>query len=212
MSRIRPVRENMENKAEKLVAELKKRGVLKTQEIIKMGISKEYLRILHNSGKIERIARGFYVLENYEISAMQSFAEVSKQNPAGVICLLSALRYHGFTTQNPFEVWIAIERRAWKPQANGTTQIRYMRFSDKAFTSGVQIKEVNNVKIKVYSPAKTVADCFKYRNKIGLDVALEALREGWKEKRFIMDELWKYAKICRVSNVMRPYLESMTTF
>jgi predicted transcriptional regulator of viral defense system len=201
----------MEYKAEKLVSELKKRGVLKTQEILKLGISKEYLRKLHKKGMINRIARGFYVLPSYEFSAMQSITEVSKQVSKGVICLLSALRFHGFTTQNPFEVWIAVERRAWKPQVNGTTQVRYMRFSGKAFTSGVQTKTVDNIKVKVYSPAKTIADCFKYRNKIGLDVALEALREGWKEKLFTMDELWKYAKICRVGNVMRPYLESMTS-
>jgi len=202
----------MENKAEKLVAELRKRGVLKTQEILKMGVSKEYLRILHNNGKIDRIARGYYVLPDYEFSAMQSIAEVSKQVSEGAICLLSALRLHGFTTQNPFEVWIAIERRAWKPKIDGTTQIRYMRFSGDAFSEGVQTKTIDNIKVKVYSPAKTIADCFKYRNKIGLDVALEALREGWREKLFTMDELWKFSKICRVSNVMRPYLESMTSF
>jgi predicted transcriptional regulator of viral defense system len=108
-------------------------------------------------------------------------------------------------------VWIAIDRRSRKPQINGTTKIRYVRFSQEAFTSGVQTKEVDHQTVKVYSPAKTVADCFKYRNKIGLDVALEALREGWKEKLFTMDELWKYAKICRVSNVMRPYLESIAS-
>lgn len=201
----------MKYKSEKLVAELKKRGVLKTQEILKLGISKEYLRKLHKKGKVNRIARGFYVLPNYEFSAMQSITEVSKQVSKGVICLLSALRVHGFTTQNPFEVWIAVERRAWKPQIDGTTQVRYIRFSGAAFTSGVQVKTVDNIKVKVYSPAKTIVDCFKYRNKIGLDVALEALRDGWKEKLFTMDELWKYAKICRVGNVMRPYLESMTS-
>ena len=201
----------MGNKAEKLVAELNKRGVLKTQEILKLGISKEYLRKLHEKGKVERIARGFYVLPSYEFSAMKSIVEVSKRIPEGVICLLSALSFHDFTTQNPFEVWIAIERRAWKPQIDGTTRIRYMRFSGDAFTSGIQSDIVDNVKVRVYSPAKTVADCFKYRNKIGLDVALEALREGWRDKLYTMDELWKFAKICRVSNVMRPYLVSMVS-
>lgn len=201
----------MENKADKLVNTLKEKGILKTQEILQLGISKEYLRKLKEKGVIEKIARGVYVLPDYEFSAMQSIVEVSKQVPKGVICLLSALRFHGFTTQNPFEVWIAIERRAWKPQVNGTTRIRYMRFSGKAFTAGVQIKMVDHIKISVYCPAKTVADCFKYRHKIGLDVALEALREGWREKRFTMDELWGYAKICRVSNVMRPYLESLVS-
>jgi predicted transcriptional regulator of viral defense system len=201
----------MITKAEKLVQELRKKGVFKTKEILDFGVSKEYLRELTDKGLVERISRGYYSLPDYEYSTMQSIAEVSKQAPKGVICLLSALRLHGFTTQNPFEVWIAVDRRAWKPQINGTTKIRYVRFSEKAFTSGIEIKTVDHFKIRVYSPAKTVADCFKYRNKIGMDVALEALREGWREKRFTMDELWKYAEICRVSNVMRPYLESITS-
>ncbi len=202
----------MQNKVQKLVSELRKKRILSTQEILQLGISKEYLRKLTNEGKIERVSRGFYSLPNSDFSAMQSLVEVSKQIPDGVICLLSALRYHGFTTQNPFEVWIAIKRRAWKPKTEVSTKIHYMRFSGKAFSQGIQVKKVDNVKIKVYSPAKTVADCFKYRNKIGLDVALEALKEGWSKKLFTMDELWKYAKICRVSNVMRPYLESLTSF
>ena len=201
----------METKAQKLVNELNQKGVLKTSEILEFGISKEYLRKLTASGLIERISRGFYTLPDYEYSTMQSIAEVSKQVPKGNICLLSALRLHGFTTQNPFEVWIAIERRSRKPQINGSTKIRYMHFSQQAFTSGIQVKLVDNAKVRVYCPAKTVADCFKYRNKIGLDVAMEALREGWKEKHFTIDELWKYAKICRVSNVIRPYLESLTS-
>jgi predicted transcriptional regulator of viral defense system len=201
----------MEYKIEKLLKKLQNKGVLKTQEILKLGISKENLRKLHENGKVERIARGFYVLPEYEFSEMQSIVEVSKQVPKGVICLLSALRVHDFTTQNPFQIWLALERRAWKPQIEGTTKVRYMRFSGEAFASGVQVKNIDNIEVKVYCPAKTVADCFKYRNKVGLDVALEALREGWKSKLFTMDELWKYAKICRVENVMRPYLESMVS-
>jgi predicted transcriptional regulator of viral defense system len=199
----------METKAQKLIKTLKQKGVLKTSEIIESGISKEYLRKLAGSGLIERMARGFYALPDQEFSSMQSIAEVSKQVPKGVICLLSALRFHAFTTQNPFEVWIAIDSRAWKPQINSTTKIRYMRFSKEAFTSGIQTKTVDGLKVRVYCSAKTVVDCFKYRNKIGLDVALEALREGWRDKLFTMDEIWEYAKICRVSNVMRPYMESL---
>lgn len=201
----------MATKAEKLVQELRKKGVLKTKEILKFGISKQYICELTARGVIERISRGYYSLPDYEYSVMQSIAEVSKQVPKGVICLLSALRFHGFTTQSPFDVWVAIDRRAWKPKINGTTKIRYMRFSQEAFTSGIQTKTVDNLKVRVYCPAKTVADCFKYRNKVGLDVALEALREGWREKKFTMNELWKYAKICRVSNVMKPYMESITS-
>lgn len=198
-------------KKDNLVYELSKKGVLKTQEILKLGMSKEYLRKLKEKGVVERIARGIYTLPDHEFSTTQSLTEVSSQIPKGVICLLSALRLHGFTTQNPFEVWIAIERTAWKPKINSTTQIKYLKFSGKAFTAGIQIKVVDSIKIKVYCPAKTVADCFKYRNKIGLDVALESLREGWRENLFTMDELWEYAKICRVNNVMRPYMESLVS-
>lgn len=198
-------------KVDNLVLELTKKGMLKTREILKLGISKEYLRKLKERGIVERIARGIYTLPDYEFSATQSIAEAARQIPKGVICLLSALRFHGFTTQNPFEVWVAVERTAWKPKISSPTQVRYLKFSGKAFTAGVQTKTVDNIKVKVYCPAKTVADCFKYRNKIGLDVALEALREGWQEKRFTMDELWEYAKICRVSNIMRPYLESLVS-
>ncbi|ARN57471.1 type IV toxin-antitoxin system AbiEi family antitoxin domain-containing protein [Sedimentisphaera salicampi] len=197
-------------KAQKLIENLRQYGMLKTGEIVELGISKEYLRKLTVQGTVERVSRGLYTLPNNDYSPMQSIAEVSKQVPKGVICLLSALRFHGFTTQNPFEVWIAIENRSRKPEIKASAKVRYVRFSQRAFTDGIQEKRIDQLKVRVYSPAKTVADCFKYRNKIGLDTALEALREGWREKRFTMDELWKYAKVCRVSNVMQPYLESIT--
>ena len=199
----------MRTKTERIKQELHRKGVLKANEILQLGISKEYLRKLCLNGVIDKIARGFYVLPGYEISATQSIIEVSKQMPKGVICLLSALRLHEFTTQNPFEVWIAVERRHWKPAVTGTTRTRCMRFSGESFHSGIQEKTISNVTVKVYSPAKTVVDCFKYRNKIGLDVALEALREGYREKLFTIDDLCKFADICRMSSVMRPYLEAL---
>jgi predicted transcriptional regulator of viral defense system len=198
-------------KADNLVRELSKKGMLRARDILQLGISREYLRKLTAKGVVERIARGLYALPGQTISATQSIAEVSKQIPNGVICLLSALRLHGLTTQNPFEVWIAVDQKAAKSRIRSMTQIKYVWFSGQAFTAGVQSKTVDTISIKVYSPAKTVADCFKYRNKIGLDVALEALREGWRQKQFTMDELWDYANICRVRNVMRPYLESLVS-
>ncbi len=191
------------------MAILKIRDILKTSEIIELGTSKEYLRKLCLQGVIAKLTRGYYVLPDYEFSAMQSVVEVSKQIPNGVICLLSALRVHNFTTQNPFEVWIAVEARTWKPAVSMSTQIRYMIFSGQAFNAGIETKIIDNVEVKVYCPAKTAADCFKYRNKIGLDVALEALKEGLREKLFTIDELWKYAKICRVHQVIRPYIEGI---
>ena len=131
-----------------------------------------------------------------------------KSVPRGIVCLLSALRFHELTTQSPFEVWLALDRKAHRP-AGGGVSLHIVRFSGRALTSGVEEYLIEGVKVRIYSPAKTVADCFKYRNKIGLDVALEALRDYWKSRHADADELWKYAKICRVANVMRPYMEAL---
>lgn len=129
--------------------------------------------------------------------------------PQAVVCLLSALRFHEIGTQSPHEVWIAIDRKARKPRLEGLP-VRVVRFSGQALKAGVESRKVGDRDVRITSPARTVADCFKYRNKIGLDVALEALREVWRRKRATSDELWRYAQVCRVSNVMRPYLESLT--
>jgi len=128
--------------------------------------------------------------------------------PSGIICLLSALRFHGLTTQSPYEIWMAIGHKARSPKKPGIP-IRITRYSGKSLTSGVEQHKIEGVSIRVYNPAKTVADCFKFRNKIGLDVALEALRDCYRSRKCTMDELWKYAKICRVANIMKPYLESL---
>jgi len=125
-----------------------------------------------------------------------------------VVCLLSALRFHDLTTQAPFEVWLAIENKALAPRLD-YPPLRIVRFSGPALTEGVEEHLVDGVTVRVTGVAKTVADCFKYRNKIGLDVALEALREAWRAKRMTSDDLWYYAKVCRVANVMRPYLDSL---
>ena len=129
-------------------------------------------------------------------------------HPRGVVCLLSALRFHALTTQAPFEVWLAIPKSARVPKA-GYPPLRIVRFSGIALTEGIEDHIVDGVPVRVTSVAKTVVDCFKYRNKIGLDVALEALHEAWRAKRVTMDELWHFAAMCRVANVMRPYLESL---
>jgi predicted transcriptional regulator of viral defense system len=128
--------------------------------------------------------------------------------PHGVVCLLSALRFHDLTTQNPSEVWLAIDRKARAPDQR-ELPLRIVRFSGKARLKGIEEHEIDGVKVRIYNPAKTVADCFKYRRKIGTDVALEALHDCWRSKRCTADELWLYAAICRVTNVMRPYLETV---
>ncbi len=144
-----------------------------------------------------------------KLTEEHSTAEACKRVPRGVVCLLSALRFHNLTTQVPHEVWVAIEGESWHPRVD-YPPLRIVRFTGKAFKDRIREKKVEGVVVRVYDPAKTVADCFKYRNKIGLDVAMEALRDCWKKRLATMDDLWDAAKICRVANVMRPYLESLT--
>ena len=128
--------------------------------------------------------------------------------PHSVVCLLSALLFHGIGTQLPPDVWLAVERRAARP-ASMNPQLRVVRMSGKAFSAGIEERLIEGVTVRVYCPAKTVVDCFKFRNKVGLDVALEALRDGWRSRKLKMSELVHYAKLCRVDKVMRPYLESL---
>jgi predicted transcriptional regulator of viral defense system len=185
-------------------------GVLRPRDLDAYGIPRTYLSRLLAAGKLHRVGRGLYVLPGSNVSEHRSLAEACKRVPKGVVCLLSALRFHELTTQAPFEVWLAIGEKAWRPRVD-YPPLRVVRFSAAALVSGVEQHQIEGVTIPVFSPAKTVADCFKYRNKIGLDVAIEALRECWRSRRCTTDDLWKYAKVCRVQNVMRPYLESVTT-
>ena len=198
----------MSVKEEKVIQLVYKMGILRPRDLDAYGIPREYLRRLHQQGRLDRTRRGLYIIPNMEITEYHNMAEACKMIPHGVICLLSALQFHELTTQNPFQIWIAIDYKARLPEEKGLS-LRIVRFSAHALHDGIEGHQIEKVEIKIYSIAKTIADCFKYRNKIGLDVSMEALRDGWREGRFTMDELWKYAKICRVSNVMRPYLESL---
>ena len=188
---------------------VKDAGVIRPRDLAPYGVTRAYLSRLCQAGKLQRLGRGLYMLANSELSTNHSLAEAAKRVPQGVICLLSALRFHGVTTQAPFEVWMAIDNKARAPTAR-ETPLRILRFSGEALRSGIETHVIDGVPAQVYSIAKTVADCFKYRNKIGVDVAIEALRESWHERKCTMEELWKYATICRVANVMRPYLESLS--
>ena len=160
------------------------------------------------AGKLERLARGVYSLPGRSLSEHRSLAEVALRVPRGVVCLLSALRVHGIGTQAPFEVWLAIPHRTPVPRLDQPT-VHAIRMSGPALIEGIDQILVDGVEVSVFNAAKTVADCFKYRNKIGLDVALEALHDGWTQRKLTMDSLWHYATINRVANVMRPYLESV---
>ncbi len=197
-----------QNTIAKIIRLVKRSGVVRPKDMDAHGIPRKYIHLLHHEGILNRVGRGLYVLEDASPSENRTIAEVCKRVPAGVVCLLSALQFHRLTTQSPHEIWLAINHKSRHPKEQ-MLPIRIVRFSGLALTAGVEQHTVEGVTVKVYSPAKTVADCFKYRNKIGLDVALEALRDCHRSRKCTMDELWKYAKICRVANIMKPYLESL---
>lgn len=159
-------------------------------------------------GTLVRIARGLYALPDRPVSEHATLAELACGHPNAVVCLLSALRVHDLTTQSPFEVWLAIAKNARAPRMD-YPPLRIVRFSDALLTTGVEEHIIDGVPVRVTNVPRTVADCFKFRNKVGLDVALEALREAWTSGRAGMDDLWRAAGLCRVANVMRPYLESL---
>jgi len=194
--------------SQKLLDYVRKNSIIRACELDDLGISRVYLTRLVRDGRLERISRGLYQRPESDITRYFTLIQAAKRVPSGVICLLSALSFHDFTTQLPHQVWIAIERGKWEAGIRDLP-LRYFEFSGKAFHEGIETHTVQGVDIRVYHPAKTVADCFKYRNKIGLDVALEALREGQRARKCTNEELWHYAKVCRVANVMRPYLEAM---
>jgi predicted transcriptional regulator of viral defense system len=197
------------NNAEKTLRLVRSNGVLRPRDLAKHHIPRQYLRILQRQGKVRRSGRGLYTLAEAEITESHSIAEACKRVPNAVICLLSAVAMHKLTTQSPHQVWIAIDRKNWKPNVD-YPPLRVVRFSGRALTSNIQHRKIEGVNVRVYDPAKTVADCFKYRNKIGLDVAIEALRDCWRKKKATMDQLHQAAKICRVAAVIQPYLESLT--
>jgi len=188
----------------------RRRQGVTTRELAQAGIHSQVLSRLVAGGKIERIARGLYRLPDHALTEHHGLAIAGAAVPHGVVCLLSALQYHGIGTQLPSEVWMAIDRRARRPVLR-YPPLRIVRYTGAALTEGVESHRLEGREVRVYNIAKTLADCFKYRNKIGLDVALEALREAWRARRFKMDELDRYAAICRVHRVMRPYLEALAT-
>ena len=193
---------------EEVLRFVKKQGMIRVRDAIAHGIHPEYLRRLCEKGLLVKLGRGIYIPADSEISQNNGLAQVAKRIPRGVLCLLSALRFHEIGTQSPFEVWVAINPRAAKPEID-YPPVRVVRFSGRALTKGIEEHLIEGVAVKVYNQAKTIADCFKYRNKIGLDIALEALKDCRRRKLCTKDQLWKYAKICRVSNVMKPYLEAI---
>jgi len=196
------------SKRQQVIDLVRAQSVIRPRDLKEHSLSKDYLYILAQEGVIERVGRGLYQWPNKDLGRHHSLVEVSKLAPKAVVALLSALNYHNMTTQNPHQTWLAIDRKAWRPKIS-YPPVRFVTMSADSLNSGVETHSIEGVPIKVFNPAKTVVDCFKYRGKVGLDVALEALREGWSVRKFTIDELQYYAKICRVQNVMQPYLESI---
>jgi len=193
---------------QKVLSLARERGIIRVQDLKDEGIHPECLRRMVSQGLMTQTGRGLYIMADAEVSTHHSLAQVSKWMPNGVVCLLSALEFHNVGTQNPFEVWFALERNIASPRIQ-YPPLRIVRFSGESFSKGIEEHRIENIIVKVYSPGKTVADCFKYRNKVGLDVAIEALRDCMKQRLCTNDELWNFSRVCRVSNVMKPYLESI---
>jgi predicted transcriptional regulator of viral defense system len=182
-------------------------GIVRARSLAELGVSGATLQQILRKGGLVRIGRGLYASPDRTVTELDHLAQIAIKHPRVVFCLLTALQVHGLTTQSPSEVWVAISPKARVPKYD-FPPLRIVRMSDPG--DGItQVAVDGVVHIPVTSIAKTVADCFKFRNKIGLDVALEALRDAWNQKRVTMDELWESAEICRMTNVMRPYLESL---
>jgi predicted transcriptional regulator of viral defense system len=185
----------------------RQQGIARARDFAAAGIPRVYLQRLRDEGELVQTGRGLYQLPEAKFSAAHSMAEAARVLPRGVVCLLSALQYHGLTTQTPHEVWMLLASKDWASR-NPPVAIKVVRASGEALTAGIERHTIERVPVPITVPAKTVADCFKYRNKIGLDVAIEALKDCLRLRRATVDELWRYAAICRVQNVMRPYIET----
>ena len=183
-------------------------GTLRSRELTARGVSRVQLSRWLAAGELQRLGHGIYALPDYAPNQHASLVEVARRAPQVVFCLLTALRFHELTTQAPFEVWIAIGNKDHPPRLP-YPQLRVQRFSPASLHYGVLEHRVDGATLRVTDVAKTVADCFKFRNKVGLDVALEALREAVQARSTTVDAIWAAAKVCRVAAVMRPYLESL---
>jgi len=198
--------------SERILQLAAQRGLVTDEEIRSMGIHPQTLQRLVRSGKLERAARGLYRLPDpdYEITEHHGIVLGASAAPKGVVCLLSALQFHVIGTQLPRQLWMALPRGAREPCPH-YPPMRFVHMSGEAFTTGIEEHVLEGRQVKIYDVAKTVVDCFKFRNKIGMDVALEALNESWRERKLDLNLVTEYARVCRVWNVMRPYLEAITS-
>jgi predicted transcriptional regulator of viral defense system len=181
----------------KIIKYAAQKGAICPRGIEKMGISRQVLYKLYKEGNLIRLTRGTYAIQDIEPTEYHSYVSVAVAFPGCVICLLSALQFHELTTQLPHKVWIALNREVdRRSRKSSHLPVSIVRFSGKAFSQGIETHKIEGVNLRIYNAAKTVADCFKYRNKIGLDVAIEALTDCIRKKKTTRDQIWQYAKIC----------------
>lgn len=194
--------------AQQVLALASQQGLLRASQLQALGIGRVVLTRLTASGQLERVGRGVYRVPGTQTSEHDSLATLAVKVPQAVFCLLTALQLHGLTTQLPRQVWIAMPQGSHAPTLD-YPPVKMVQFSGDAYAQGVETMQAEQVPLRVYGVAKTVADCFKHRNKIGQDVALEALKDALANRKTTADDLWRFAKVCRVANVMRPYLEAL---
>jgi predicted transcriptional regulator of viral defense system len=194
-----------EGKVLELVAAM---GILRPRDLRAGNLSVAYLQRLVAKGRLVKLGRGQYALPDREPTGNDMLAMTAKRYPGAIVCLLTALRFHELTTQSPRAIWLAVEGSKLAP-ADTPTAIQVIRLSSRAFHEGIQVHELGRVPVRIYEPAKTVADCFRFRHRVGLDVALEALRECLRQRRATPAMIWSYAEICRVRTIIKPYLEAL---
>lgn len=186
----------------------RQKGTLRSRDLDEIGAPRVILTRLTTTGQLEKTGRGIYRLPDSQVSEHENLLAIATKVPQAVFCLLTALQFHELTTQLPRRIWIAMPRGSHTPKIN-YPPLKMVQFAGDSYAEGIEVVERDQVKLRIYCVAKTIADCFKHRNKIGLDVALEALKDAKAQKKASADELWRFAKICRVANVMRPYLEAL---
>lgn len=188
---------------------LKARGIARLTELRAAGVTAATMSRMEKDGEVLRLARGLYQLPDAPFDVHHSLAEAAKRVPKGVVCLVSALAFHQLTDQLPRQVWIAIGQKDWAPKGHGVP-VRLVRFTDRLLTEGVEFHTIEGVPVKVFGVAKTIADCFRYRNKIGLSVAIEGLQEALRQRKTTPSEMFRQAERGAIATVIRPYLEALT--
>ncbi len=193
----------------KILDMVKALGILRPRDVRSKGHSVAYLQRLVAKGRLVKLGRGQYALPDREATEYDTLAVTAKRYPGTVVCLLSALRFHELTTQSPGAIWLAVEGSKLAP-ANTPTTVQVVRMSNLSFQGGITTHVLGQVPVRIYDPAKTVADCFKFRNRVGMDIAVEALKDCLAQQMATPAKIWKFAEICRVKTIVKPYLEALT--